>query len=160
MTKILEKGSMESSWFATIDGIEMKCRPDILINIGKGQEYYIVIDLKTTDEPTKDNFIKSGGRFMYHLQEQHYRKVLAANNIHVQEFLFLMIGKKEGTNAEFYKWTQTAQELGEEMWNKAVKKYKFCRDNDMWLESEFDFFANKFQPVTECDLPNYMYYLY
>jgi len=155
--KWLEAGVKEQSFFGEIDGVEVKCRPDLMVKLADGT--YLVIDLKTTTaDAIADAFVKTSANFLYYLQEAHYREVLAQNGIEVSKFIFAVTSKLEWAGAGYFTHDYIALEQGQELLRKAIQKYKYCLANDIWLEDRFDFTENKFEAINEVSLPAYSFY--
>jgi len=156
LKKWLEVGVAEKSFFTEIDGVHIKCRPDLLVKTKKG---YIVIDLKTmSGEATADNFAKTSASFLYHLQEAVYRKVLSDNGLKVINFIFAGVSKLDYSGAGYFEHDYTALELGEDLLQKALFKFQWCLNNDEWKEGRFDFINGGFEKISTITLPNYAWY--
>jgi hypothetical protein len=154
----LDNGVAEQSFFGKIDGVEVKCRPDLLVKTKAG---YIVIDLKTMGgEATPEEFAKKSGNYNYFLQEALYREVLRQNGIKVIKFLFAGVSKLEWSGAGYFEHDLTALDLGKDLLQKALFKYKWCKENDIWEEGQFDFINGGFFKINEVILPNYIFYKY
>jgi len=154
----LNNGIAEKSFFGKIDGVDVKCRPDLLVKTKAG---YIVIDLKTMGtEATTDEFAKKSASYLYNLQEAHYREVLRQNGINVIRFLFAGVSKVEWSGASYFEHDITALDLGKDLLQKAIFKYKWCKDNNIWEEGQFDFFDGGFFKINNVVLPNYAFYRY
>ena len=152
----VENGIKEKSFFGEIDGVKVKCRPDLLVKTKKG---YLVFDLKTSGkEATSEDFAKSSAEYLYPLQESLYRKVLEQNGIKVDRFIFAVVSKVEYSGAGYYEHDITAKEFGDDILQKALFKYKWCRDNDEWKENNFNFVSGGFEDINTIILPNYVYY--
>ena len=155
--KWLNAGVKEQSFFGELDGVEVKCRPDLMVKLANDK--YIVIDLKTSSsEATADNFAKTSANFLYYLQEALYREVLKQNGIIVDRFIFAVTSKVEHSGAGYFEHDHVAFEQGQELVQKAIQKYKFCLENNLWLEDRFDFIDNKFETINTVTLPAYAYY--
>ncbi len=141
----------EPSYFCKIDGIELKCRPDMLIHTDQGA---IVIDLKTAEESTQKSFIRASVNFRYHVQEEHYRTVLAENGIKVLRFLFLVVGKKDKT-AQQYEFLPSTRELAQSQWLKAFNQFKKAKEGNL---SNAPFEDNQYNKEVLIDLPTYAFY--
>jgi len=156
MKKWLESGVAEKSFFCNIDGVDIKCRPDLLVKTKAG---YIVIDLKTmSGEATADNFTKTSGNFLYHLQDAVYREVLRRNDIKVIDFIFAGVSKLDYSGADYFRHDITSLDLGKELMQKALFKFKWCLKHDEWSEGKFDFINGGFEKISTIVLPNYCWY--
>jgi hypothetical protein len=155
----LSSGEAEKSFFGEIDGVKVKCRPDLLVKMKGGG--YIVVDLKTTTaEATPDNFIKSSANYTYYMQDALYREVLKQNGINVNRFIFAIVSKVEHSGAIYCEHDYVATAEGEALYNKAIKKYKHCKENDDWREDHFDYEEGKFETINTVTLPAYSFYRY
>jgi len=158
VSDIVRSALCEKSFFATLRDVPCKCRPDILVNLGsKVESYWIVIDLKSCDEPTEENFIKTGN-YGYHIQDEFYRQVLLKNGINVERFLFLMCGKSAHSKAYFYEWDDSSNELAKTNIKKGLEKYKFCSAFNEWNECRYDYENMEFCKITKSSVPNYLNY--
>ena len=156
LKKWIELGVAEKSFFGEIDGVEVKCRPDLLV---KTKEGYIVIDLKTMGgEATPETFAKSSGNFLYPLQEALYKEVLRQNGIDVIDFVFAGVSKLEYSGAGYFRHDIQAIQYGEDLLKKAIFKYKWCEKHNIWEEGNFDFLNGGFSVINDVILPNYVYY--
>ena len=154
--KWLKVGVAEKSFFCNIDGVDVKCRPDLLVKTKAG---YVVIDLKTmSGEATAENFTKASGNFLYHLQDAVYREVLKRNGINVIDFIFAGVSKLEYSGADYFRHDATSLDLGRELMKKALFKFKWCLEHDEWKEGKFDFINGGFEKISTIVLPNYCWY--
>jgi hypothetical protein len=85
-------GESEQMYQAEIDGLMCRCKPD---KICKWNNRTIVLDLKTTTDTMPSKFVRSIERFGYHRQEYFYRKVLDANDVFVDAFVFVAVNDSE-----------------------------------------------------------------
>jgi len=158
MDMVLKNTYKELSFFGEIDGVKVKCRPDFM---GVKGDKVWVFDLKTTaDEATAEAFAKTSANFKYFMQEALYREVLRQNGLKVVSFSFIVASKKEYSTALRASHSHVALEYGNDLVEKAIQKYKYCSENNLWLESPFDFVENKFLDEAMVDLPNWVYYQY
>ena len=153
----LDKGVKERSFFGEIDGVPMKCRPDLLVKLKNGK--WLVVDIKTTNgEATPEQFSKSSADYMYYVGDYLYREVMRQNGYEVAEFVYAIVSKKDYSGAIYCEHDYTAIELGEDAVRKAVFKYKWCQEHDMWLEGKFDFVNGGFERISVVSLPNWAFY--
>ena len=152
---------IEQTFFATINDIELRCRPDIMINLSKDKNkpFWLVIDPKSIEVTTPARFLKNAANFMYHLQVAVYQTVLEANNIDVARFLFLAAGKDDTSAAEFYELSENDVALGKDLMERGIRKFKYCKQHNDWREGVFDYVENKFEEINKVQLPQWAYYI-
>lgn len=95
-SKALKAPGINEASFITdcpITGLQLKCRPDRLLDSGW------VIDLKTTQDASATAFAKSVANFGYHVQAAFYLHVLeAVSGVRPKGFVFISI-EKDSPNA-------------------------------------------------------------
>lgn len=158
----VEYGLAEQSFFAVIDDVEVKCRPDLIYvpNPNKPKEIY-VFDVKSMGkEATPENFATSSANFNYFIQEALYRSVLEANGYTVLGFLFAGGSTLEHSGSNYFQHSEYDVEYGRECMSKGLKKYKYCLENDIWSEARFDFEFMEFDYMNQVKLPVYVQYKY
>lgn len=154
----LNESTTEQAYFGEIDGVPVKCRIDILSTY-KG--IVNVIDPKTTEAAaTEQTFIKSSGANNYFIQEALYTEILRQNGINVDGYSFLLVSKDQYSGAGYYSHAQVFKNQGMDYVHKAIAKYKYCKENNIWSENKFNFHENKFEFVSEVLLPIYVFYKY
>jgi len=152
----LKAGIAEKSFFGELDGVEVKCRPDLLVKTKAG---YVVIDLKTMgSEATPDDFAKASANHLYPLQEAVYREVLRQNGVDVVDFIFAGVSKLDYSGAGYFRHTPEWLDWGRELLQKALFKFKWCLENDTWEEGSFDFVNGGFEKVNNVTLPAWAMY--
>ena len=151
----LESSHVERTFYGEIGGVKFQIRPDLLMNLGKSEPIWFCVDLKTAENATMEMFSKQSARFYYDMQEWIYREVLRQNGIDVIDFRFCIAGKAESSGCAYYKIDKEDIEDAERMVKRAVQKYRFCRDNDIWEESRFDFEMMRFESCSTVKLPTY-----
>lgn len=151
----LDNSHVERTFYGEIEGVRVQVRPDLLMNLGKTQAIWFCVDLKTAEDATMEMFSKQSARFYYDLQEWVYREVLKQNGINVVDFRFCIAGKSDSSKHAYYQMDKDDIEDAEKIARRAIKKYKFCRDNNIWEESKFDFEKMRFEPCSTVRLPAY-----
>jgi len=146
---------VERTFYGKIDGEVVQVRPDILLNLGKNGDVWFCIDLKSGIDATQGEFIKGAGRFCYDLQQWIYTDVLKQNGIDIVEFRFCVAGKGEFSQASYFRIDKGNVEDAEKIVKSVIKKYKFCRENDIWNEGRFDYEKCVFESTTDIQLPAY-----
>lgn len=152
----LDAGEKEKVFFGEINGVKLRIRPDLLVPYKDG---HMVFDLKTSRrECTKENFAKDSAQNRYFLSEAVYRNVLSQNGINVLDFSYLMVSKVEWSGADYFRHNFMSLEQGEKYMYNAIEKFKFCQENDQWLEKDFDFHKKSWIHASEVMLPTYAFY--
>lgn len=154
----LPKAYVERTFYGVIDGVEVQIRPDILLNLGAKEDVWFVIDLKTLDVATPKEFTRQGGKFFWDMQEAFYMEVLKQNGINAKAFYFNCTGKKEFSGSQFYEWGISTKDEARKVLKAGFKKYKYCVENNIFIESKFDFKNLKFEAITTLDVPVYRQY--
>lgn len=72
-------------WVDEETGLLCKCRPDFLV---RGPRFILVMDLKTTDDPTPSSFAKRVGQIGHWLQPPHYIAGVQATFGDAPDFIF------------------------------------------------------------------------
>lgn len=158
----VENGLPEQSFFATIDGVECKCRPDLIyIPDNSRPKEIFVFDVKSMGkEATSENFASSSANFNYFIQEALYRSVLEANGFTILGFLFAGGSTLEYSGANYFQHSEVDVEYGKECMLKGFRKYRYCLENDIWSEARFDFESMEFDYMNMVTLPVYVQYKY
>ncbi len=135
----------EVSFFNTDEttGMGQRCRLDIEF-LSRG----IIADLKFIDKI--ENFSKHIHEYRYHVQDAHYKEVVAADIGCVPydlTFVFIVCGKaKSGGRhpVRVFELKDNALEIGMKLRNRDMAKYAECVNNDNWIE------------ISEIDLPGWV----
>lgn len=151
----LDKCYVEKTFYGVIDGVEVQIRPDILINLGAKNDVWFVIDLKTLEVATPAMFVRQGGAFYWDMQEQFYLEVLRQNEINPKAFYFNCAGKKEFSGAGFFEWGTSTKDEAKKVVKAGLRKYKYCVENNIFLEAKFDYQNLKFEAITTLEVPVY-----
>lgn len=120
-------GVAESSWFATVDGVECKCRPDWLL-MGDS----IIVDLKSTLNANPKDFGRTVFNFGYHLQACHYLRVLQAAEVRAERFVFVACEKAAPFGVSVHILDDAAMELGYTQHNRLLDLYRHCLAVNEW----------------------------
>jgi len=117
--KMLLKGIAEKEYFATIDGIEMKSKVD-LVNSEKGY----ILDLKTTLNAEPEAFIKEMENRKYFQQAWLYRHMANLNGENIKKFFFLNITKEMPYTMSIIEVSDEQFQIGEAMFWHSFSLYK------------------------------------
>ncbi len=136
------------AWESAEHGFALRCRPDKLCSWNNKN---IVVDLKTTTDTVASRFVRSIDKFGYARQEAFYRKVLAANSIEVDAFVFIAVKDSPPHCVDCYTirgdWLESA---ASEVDSALLELARRTRDND-WESAT----ANS---VVELAPPNWLKY--
>ena len=153
-----EKCYVERTFFGNINDVDVQIRPDIIINLGIKNDVWFVIDLKTIDTATPKEFAQQGGKYFWDMQEAFYLEVLRQNGIIPKAFYFNCAGKKEFSGAQFYEWGETSKLEAHKVLRAGLNKYKYCIENNLFLEAKFDYKNLRFEAITTLEVPIYRQY--
>ncbi len=122
-----EGGFAELSFFSKNEALDSicKCRPDFLI---PGRN--ILIDIKTTVDPSPQGFRKQIANFNYHLSAAFYIDVLAKHDIQINQYYFIVVGNQQPHITEIYQLDEVSIEEGRFKANNALLRYQ------QWLENK------------------------
>lgn len=146
---------VEKTFYGVIDGVEIQVRPDILVNLSKENKIWFVIDLKTSTDATSNTFMQQSSKYYYDIQEYVYTEILRQNGIVVKDFRFLISGKSEASDSAYYQLHTEDIESAGKVVSAVLKKYKWCMENDIWLESKFDYHRLRFEPTATVKMPTW-----
>jgi len=118
-------GDIESSYFAEIDGVEVRVRPDVY-----NQEKGFISDVKTCQYNSPDAFKRDCFKYNYPLQAYMYSKVLGVNP---REFRFIAVETKHPFSCQVYGLSEQMISYGEKCFNKALDDWKFYLDTGLVL---------------------------
>ena len=149
--KMLLKGIPEKEYFATIDGIEIKSKVD-LVNPEKGY----ILDLKTTLNAEPNAFIKEMENRKYFQQAWLYREMANLNGENITKFFFLNIIKEKPYTMSIIEVSDEQFQIGEAMFRHSFSLYKqalktpdkdfdsfpagqrhFCYDTPLWISRKY-----------------------
>lgn len=154
----LKQSYVERTFYGVIDDVHFQIRPDVLINLGKKEDIWFCMDLKTAEDATMEMFSKQSARFYYDLQEWIYREILRQNGIKVVDFRFCVAGKADSSKCAYYQMDKEDILDAGKIAHRAILKYLYCLNNDIWEESRFDFENMKFDTCSTVRLPTYRKY--
>lgn len=128
-------GTAEQSvyWNDPITGELCRCRPDYWRNDG------ILVDLKTTDDASLDEFSRSVAKWRYHVQAPYYldgcAQAIQQAGLDLgvpRHFLFLVVEKKPPYGVAVYQLDADSMELGRQQYRQDLDLYHRCRQAGEW----------------------------
>jgi exodeoxyribonuclease VIII len=125
---LLKNAVIEQPIFWNAEGIELKCKPDALVELDGGQGF-ICIDLKTTQDASEWGFNSSVSKFGYHIQAAHYiNGIKSLFPDALVAFWFLCVEKKVPYGVGLYQLDSTYIDIGNEEIKRAVSIYNHCNE--------------------------------
>jgi exodeoxyribonuclease VIII len=115
-------------WFDDVTGLHCKCRPDWISNDGS-----ILVDIKTTEDASLNEFRRSIAKFNYHNQAAWYLNgVEQATGKRPDQFLFICVEKRHPHCVAVYAADAAMITAGEIATRNALNTLSICRAADHW----------------------------
>ncbi len=124
--ELLADGVAESSIFAELLGVNVKCRPDWI------HDNSVLVDLKTTENAGPNAFAKSVANFRYHVQAAFYTDICRESGIDVKAFVFIAVEKNPPFAVSVYELDSDSIEVGRTLYQRNLETYRRCRETDHW----------------------------
>lgn len=141
---ILQKNHNELSFFAELDGVKVRCRPDIL------RDGRLLADLKTTDDASFRAFQKSFANFNYHRQAAFYCDIVAQiTGEKYDTFTIIAVEKKPPYAVQVFAIDEGSLDKGREEYQRGLAIYRECLLTNKWPAYSDD--------VMPMNLPSWMY---
>jgi len=133
----------EKNIFWTENGVEFKARLDGECPLG-------IIDLKSTQDASADEFERSIYKYGYHIQAAHYLVGAAANSLPCENFYIVAVENEPPYCVSVFQLDHEAIETGEKERQRLIKLYKECLMSGKWPG-----YPDKIQSIT---LPKWAFY--
>lgn len=129
--KRLLSGDIETSYYWTDDltGIECKCRPDVLTQIG---EQHVIVDLKSTTNASTDSFSRECLKFGYDLQTAMYKQGVDSHYGKNHSFIFVAVEKTAPYTLNILQADELFIKKGQALFRELLGELKYCRDTGDW----------------------------
>lgn len=124
------KGLAEQSvyWIDPETGVLCRCRPDWW-----RQDLGIVLDVKTTDDASPEEFRRSLHKWRYHVQDPFYMDCIKqATGTRPRAFLFLAVEKKPPYAVAIYQLDAESVEQGRKEYRQDLDLYAECERTGQW----------------------------
>lgn len=141
LLKIVTETEKNILW--TENGVEFKARLDGECPLG-------IIDLKSTQDASADEFERSIYKYGYHIQAAHYLAGAAANGLPCENFYIIAVENAAPHCAAVYQLDHKAIEVGEKERQRLIALYCECMASGVWPG-----YPDKIQSVT---LPKWAFY--
>ncbi len=135
-----QPGTAEQSYFWTDEetGLECKCRPD-----WHSADRRLIVDLKTTEYASPENFKRSVHKWRYHVQAAWYLRGLSA-----EQFVFIAVEKQPPYLVAVYVASAEMVAAGSRVAARDLTVLAECRQRDEWPG-----YSDEIIPI---DLPRYV----
>jgi len=126
---IHESGFVERAfeWVDKDTGAKCKCKPD-KFNTTRN----LIIDLKSTEDASENDFKYSAKKFRYHVQDAFYSDGLIANGITVAGFVFISVEKSPPYLVQLFSYGDDEKEFGRAEYKKNLQSYVECKEKNEW----------------------------
>jgi exodeoxyribonuclease VIII len=122
-------GKAEQSvyWTDPVTGILCRCRPDFW------REDDIIVDVKTTEDASPEEFSRSLAKWRYHVQAPFYMDgIELATGRRPKGFVFLVVEKKPPYAVAAYTLDPESIELGRAEYRADLERLAECQRTDQW----------------------------
>ena len=127
----LEGGEPEQSVFWSHEtSTPLKCRPDMLHRGGKIGN--LIVDLKTVQSASPDEFARSAATFGYHIQQAHYQAGLKAATGEDFDFIFVLIEKSAPYLPAVVQLDAEDVARGAELAERSIRIFNECSKSGRW----------------------------
>ena len=116
---------------ADIVGVNCRCKPDIMCDMG---EHNLIYDLKFCD-PAPIAFCRSAKRFRYWLQDAHYSKVVSVQTGKPVQFRFFAVEPVFPFRVQCYWYGQREREISADYHIRKLRELRVSYDTDTWLDN-------------------------
>lgn len=124
----LLSGQKEVSIFATLNGINLKCRCDII-----DPEAGVIVDVKTSFDPLEHSFTRDARwKFDYDLSAALYTDIATAQYGKPFKFYFVVVGTGEIPLVCVYQLGDSSYQMGREKYTNAIDLIAQCEMDNFW----------------------------
>lgn len=134
-------------WTDAATGVACKCKPDALVVANPA----IVVDLKTTRNPTMGAWRRQAATLGYHRQAAWYVDGCATRFGKPHEHIAIVVGNCEPHECFVYRFDAPAMELARQQNRRDLERLAKCRETDNWRSELADC-------ITPISLPNWSFY--
>ncbi|MDP3328760.1 PD-(D/E)XK nuclease-like domain-containing protein [Parvibaculum sp.] len=127
---LFRDGLAEATFFAkdARTGALVKCKPDFYRS-----QFSMIVDLKTTESASLENFARSAGRYLYDVQAAWYPDVIESLYGEVIEtFVFVAVEKSPPYAVGVYYLEPEDVQIGREIAHRNLDKILKCREANVW----------------------------
>ena len=125
--QVLQKNHNELSFFGELEGVAVRCRPDIL------REGLLLADLKTTEDASYSSFQRSLANFNYHRQAAFYCDLVAqVTGEKYDTFTIIAVEKKPPYAVQVFVLDEDTIAKGREEYQRGLALYRECLLTNRW----------------------------
>lgn len=125
--QILVKNHNELSYFGELEGVAVRCRPDIL------RAGNLIADLKTTDDASFRGFQKSFTAYKYHRQAAFYSDLVTqVTGQRHDTFSIIAVEKHAPYAVQVFAVDEASIEKGREEYKQGLAIYRQCLETGKW----------------------------
>lgn len=119
-------------WTDAATGVACRCRPDLLSLATPGRP--LIVDLKTTDDPTPEEFGRVSDSLGYWLQDAHYSAGVEALTGAEPQFLFCVVETSWPYAVAFYEYETAAADEAVATYDKTLAAVARCQASGDWSD--------------------------
>lgn len=124
--ELLANGFPEVSCFEEYYGVHARARADWFRKDG------IIVDIKTTEDASPQEFARSVAKYGYHRQEALYRDLFTMAGETIHTFVFVVVEKKAPYAVAVYELDERSVEQGRRENENALMLYRECLATNIW----------------------------
>ena len=131
----LINGEVEKSYYWTdeLTGIDVKCRPDVRIMLG---DRPLLVDLKSTNDASTDNFSKECIKFGYDFQSAFYKEGADAFYSTEHGFCFIAVEKTPPYAVNVLEADELFIARGRDLYRRLLGELNYCQTTNDWYGYE------------------------
>lgn len=126
---VMRRGRAEVTavWTDPETGLRCKSRADWLSSMDG-----VFVDLKSAIDASPGGFRRAAANNRYHVQDAFYSRAFEENNIHIANFVFVVVEKEPPHAVAVYQLDDTARLKGEELYMAELRALREAIDSDVW----------------------------
>jgi hypothetical protein len=130
-TIVRQANHREMRFDATIEGVDCKCKPDIVCDLG---DKVVIYDLKCMEQVDPDSWQRSARRFNYWMQQAHYSRILEQRTRKPVQFRFILIETKFPYRVQWKWFDPVSAETARDAHRSLLKDLAGCMESGDWSD--------------------------
>lgn len=135
-------------WVDELTGEECKCRTDVITEIGN---LNIIVDLKSAESASTENFTKDAVKYGYDFQSAHYKTGVEKNTGKQYIFVFIVVEKKPPYAVNILQADEMFVRRGYDIFRELIGIYHDCKQTGNWYG-----YLGKFNQINSLALPAWL----